>query len=183
MEGTQPLTTFDGQVNFGRVPEIRKRGAQFALPNLYHSGREGEGPHQFHKEAVAGLQYPTELNQAFFAKDNLDRLQEEVRQRVYQASGSKQWVIDRQSDDEMKIIMRGVYLQNARHRVGETQQELAELNETVLTFAVKDVMTAVEHYMTYVQTLAEPVTPLDQPNASSMRGTKGSYQVENVRFF
>lgn len=145
-------------------------------------GRPLAGVDTFAKEAIAGLQTPTPLSEAFFSRKNLNTIQDEIRYRVHISSGKK-YTIDRQDDDAVKVRMRGVYLLWAQHRVGDLPAELAELNERVISDAVREVLSAVEHFIRYRHDIALYPLPLERPTDPSMRGTKGTYTASNVKFF
>ena len=46
------------------------------------------------------------LTQAFFSAENIERIQLMIRKGVYDRSQPKGYIIDKQSVDELKIIMR-----------------------------------------------------------------------------
>ena len=62
------------------------------------------------KDAMTGNWYNTSLSDAFFSKENIQSLQNGLRAGVMQKSNG-QYVIGEQNTDQLKIIMRSVYLQ------------------------------------------------------------------------
>lgn len=179
-------STFEGLQTYGRVPELVMKTQSGIVRDAPYSrmpySEPSNQPYTWDKEALKGVHAKTELNSRFFSASNFEYLQDQIRYRVYQQSGS-QYVIDRQNDDELKIVMRSIYMTYARHRVDELEQELKELNEMVLAYCVKDVLTAVDHYMKYLNTLAYMPQQPARPVNPSMSGTKGSYSSENIKFF
>ena len=59
-------------------------------------------------EAVSKQMLSTPLSDLFFSAMNIDALQEGIRYQVFRQTGQ---VIGRQSDAELKILMRGTFLQ------------------------------------------------------------------------
>lgn len=178
-------STFEGLQTYGRVPELvmKQQGVVRDAPYARTPYDEPAGqPYTWDKEALRGVHAKTELNTRFFSRENFEYLQEQIRYRVYQQSGN-QYIVDRQNDDELKIVMRSIYMTYARHRAGELEEELKDLNEHVLAYCVKDVLTAVDHYMKYLNTLAYMPQQPARPVNPSMSGTKGSYKSENIKFF
>ena len=94
-----------------------------------------------YRTCAGGLE-PTDLSRAYFSDENINYLQKQLHDRVYERS-CKQFDIGRQSDRELMIIMRSYYLTYARHVPGRQREEIHELNERVLEYAVPNVLGAV----------------------------------------
>ena len=101
-----------------------------------------------YREATAGNWYNTELSNSFFSACNINRLQDEIRKGVYDASNG-QYVIDRQNEDELKIIMRGIFLSYAKNLPTDMRSQIITLNEKVLDYAVPQVFGEAQGYIQY----------------------------------
>lgn len=85
----------------------------------------------------------TPLSNRYFSKSNVNFLQNELHDRVFKAS-NKQFDICRQDDRQLLIIMRSYYLTYAKHAPGHESEEISELNEHVLSYAVPNVLGAIK---------------------------------------
>lgn len=59
-----------------------------------------------------GVQTPSPLSTLFFSPQNMNSIQTELRFRVYKRTGV---VINNQDETTLKVIMRGIFLQEADH--------------------------------------------------------------------
>lgn len=110
------------------------------------------------------------LGDIFFSTTNLDALQGAIRTRVYIQSG-RQHVISRQSDTEVKIVMRAMFLSYAQHRT-DTLQEVRELNARVLDFCVPQILNEISMYLHYRKDVSVMSEPLDRGEMASSKGTR-----------
>ena len=78
------------------------------------------------REALTGTTTQTHLSNAFFSKENIEIIQNAIKSGVYKMSNER-FVIGNQNEDTLKIIMRSIFLQNAKHGHNVTQ-EISELN-------------------------------------------------------
>ena len=75
-----------------------------------------------YSDAMIGNWTDSPLSIAFFSGENIDILQNGLRAGVYNMSNGKH-IIERQNENELKIIMRSVFLQKSKNRPdGITQQ-------------------------------------------------------------
>jgi hypothetical protein len=68
---------------------------------------------------------------AFTSAENLELLNAQIQEGVYHASEGNVR-IGRQSQEELKTIMRSIYLTEARHLQFEVAEQVRELNRSVL---------------------------------------------------
>lgn len=127
----------------------------------------------YNKEALKGIQQDSPLSKLFFSKTNIDALQEGIRYSVYKATNGK-FVIGRQSDDELKVIMRSYYLQFSQNLQYELIEQIKELNGLVLDYCVQQVMSGVTSYSGYLRDIQMLPYPMDLPQTTSIYGTKSS---------
>lgn len=97
-------------------------------------------------------QPPTPLNAAFFSKPNVDELQAALAQRVRDGLSLD---ISRQSDWEMLLLMRRVYMEAATNWPDDVAEEVARLNAMVLALAADAVKHNITKYLTYRVKLEE----------------------------
>jgi hypothetical protein len=128
------------------------------------------GPH-YATEAVRGIQGPQTLSDVFFGQQNIDALQHGIRYLVYEKSCGK-YVIGLQSEDELKIVMRSVYLTHARNLSTLILEQVRQLNAKVLEFVVPRVLGEAAIYVEYkrrVSTLPEPMARSESTNRAGSR--------------
>ena len=82
------------------------------------------------RDAMNGNWYNTPLSTTFFSKENINILQNGIRAGVYQKSNG-QYLVGLQSYDELKIVMRGVFLQNSKNLPHNIPQQIEALNAIV----------------------------------------------------
>lgn len=109
----------------------------------------------------------TPLSTAFFSSANIERLQSRLRDIIRQKTG---YVIDRQSDEQLLIVMRYVFMQSARHEGGA--REVRRLNELVLVEIVPQVGSGLAQYLGYLKDASRMYTPMPRGQATSVKGTK-----------
>jgi hypothetical protein len=100
---------------------------------------------------------------------NIDALQEGIRYKVYNKSGIS---IGRQSDNELKVIMRSIYLQYAVNDGSDCVAQVKKLNAAVLNWAVPEVLSNVLQYQTYRKDASTLPLPFDNPQLQTMKGTR-----------
>lgn len=90
----------------------------------------------------------TPLSRMFFSRKNVDYLQYMMKKLVHKETGH---IIGRQSDEELLIIMRSIYLQHSKNLPHDLSRQVAELNYRVLKYSVYDeILPKVKGYMTYL---------------------------------
>jgi hypothetical protein len=81
-------------------------------------------------------------------------------------------VIDEQSVDELKIIMRGMYYQYARNMPNNIAEQVDDLNKKVIDWSVPHILSAVDHYYFYLNDISHLPVPMQQPQSMSSAGSK-----------
>lgn len=117
----------------------------------------------FTNNSLNSIQTNSLLSKTFFSKENFDQLQNMIRYNVYIQSGKK-YIIGRQDNTQLQIIMRSIYLQNSKNQDTNIQKQIKELNSLVLDYSVPNIIVGVQQYMGYkkdVSSIPEPI-PLAQ---------------------
>lgn len=129
------------------------------------------GVKNYKEEALKGIQTESILSQLFFSKKNIDTIQNQIRYNVWEQS-NKQHIIGRQSDTELEIIMRSIYLQYARNLPENIKGQIEELNTMVLDYCIPNILSEVEQYLSYKTNVSNLPKPLSRPENLSNAGTK-----------
>lgn len=132
----------------------------------------------FNREAIMGMHNTNDLSEIFFSNKNLDIVQDAIRRLVYEKS-CKKHLIDRQSDTELRIIMRSIYIQEGRHSQHDVIAEVKRLNTLVLDYAVPKIIQEISMYVTrYKQDIDKMPEPMSRGEFVSSKGTKVLIQKE-----
>jgi len=159
----------------GHVPNIRDPSLQSmaAVPyKLYAGDQRILGNDR--SDLVGHLHSVTPLNAIFFSDANIEKLQADIRNQVYLMSGDKKFVIDRQNDDDLKIIMRSYYLMFGKNDENRVSEELAELNGRVVGYCAGKIYSEVDFHMFYLKDLEEFAPPIANPMNTQVYGTRTS---------
>jgi hypothetical protein len=135
-------------------------------------GHQDTSEVQFQQDMLRGNWEQNELSTGFFSKKNLDAIQRGIRKAVYERSQPKGYIIDDQSVDELKMIMRGMFYQYAKNQPNNIQGQIEELNQRVLSWSVPHILSAVDHYMYYLKDIDTLPVPMSHPMHLSSAGTR-----------
>lgn len=117
-----------------------------------------------YREAIDGILECNVLAQIFFSEGNVQILQNGLRAGVYHLSGDKKLIIPPQNVDQLKIIMRSMYLQYGQFNLQESATKQTEsLNQFVLDYAVPSVYNESIGYLKYCQDQSSLVMPMARP--------------------
>ena len=141
-----PLTNMPSGPHNGSVANIAQPSAGGAPPPaaFLFQQRGDEGAKY---DLTKGNWEETPLSDTFFGVRNMDFLQKRIKEEVFRRSGAKQWNIDEQDINELKIIMRSMYLQYARNMPTDIEGQIQELNNIVIEWSVPRIMSAVQHHL------------------------------------
>ena len=115
-----------------------------------------------YREALIGEWENNVLAQVYFSVENIQIVQNGLRAGVYQMSDNH-YLVPPQNIDTLKIIMRSIYLQYAKHYATDITKQVEELNKIVLDYAVHSVYNEAHGYMKYLQDQSSLVVPLELP--------------------
>lgn len=115
-----------------------------------------------YRNATEGIFEETPLIRAFFSKQNMDTIQQGIRNGVYQRSNG-QYQIGPQDCDALKIIMRSIYLQNAVNIPTDIETQVHALNQLVWNYTVKQVYEEVKGYVKYLYDASTMYVPMEHP--------------------
>ena len=115
-----------------------------------------------YSEALNGELECNVLSQVFFSAENMQIIQNGLRANVYKMSG-EQINIPNQNIDNLKIIMRGIYMQYAEHYPKDIKGQVERLNNLVFEFAVPNLYSEAIAYHKYLIDQSTLVTPMEHP--------------------
>lgn len=139
--------------------------------NAYDLFKESKQNRFVNEEAIKNIHAKNDLSDVFFSRENIDTLQEAIRYMVYKKSCGKH-IIDKQSETDLIIVMRSIYLQYGEHRPFGVFEQVKELNTKVLEYCVPKILEEINIYLQYKHDISALPIPLDRGEFSSSKGTK-----------
>ena len=117
-----------------------------------------------YREALNGVYEESELSNLYFSKENIQIVQNGIRAGIYEKT-NKEHIIPPQNIDNIKIIMRNIYIQYAENQNNITS-EIERLNQLVLGYIIPQVHGSLVSYFKYIKDQSTLVIPLELPNQS-----------------
>ena len=158
----------NGRVNFHSTPS----STGSTVPDSAGFSYPKETEMNFANDMLRGNWDHTALSDAFFTRKNAGLIQKEIKKEVYRMSGSKKYVIDDQDVDELKMIMRAMYLQYSKNSPYNVEGQIADLNKLVIDWAAPRIMSEIDQYQYYLNDISHLPIPLEKPLNMSSAGTK-----------
>ena len=163
-----PAFRYNGRVDISKPSSLQ-------IPNFQQKSVNNAS---FYYEAVQGGFTPNEVSNLFFSCNNIDVLQDGLRYKIYTLTDGK-YVIGRQSEHDLKIIMRSIYLQYSKNLKTDIVSQVRELNSLVLDWAAKEVFSNLKQYNKYIKDVSTLPIPLAR---SPLMTNKGSKTLETKSF-
>lgn len=118
----------------------------------------------------------SELAKLFFSKANIDTLQQLIRSVVFE---NTTYTIDRQSDTELLVIMKSLFLQYAKHPpplIRETGKmytaELYRLNDIVIKDVVPRIVSELSARLAYLHDIQNPIREFPKTISTTIKGER-----------
>ena len=107
----------------------------------------------------------------YFSQENIDMLQYGIKNKVYTVSNGN-FLIGRQSDTELKVIMRSIYFQYGKNNFDNVVEQVKELNRLVIEWAVPQIITNIKQHNSYKQDISTMPMPLERAQLTTQKGTR-----------
>jgi hypothetical protein len=133
--------------------------------------RESTKTNFFQKNAVSHMIQNNELSNIFFSQNNIDALQQGIRYLVWKNSNGK-YVIGNQSETQLQIIMRSIYLQYSKNLSYNIISQIKDLNQKVLDYIIPQIIIEIDQYNYYIKDTNNQPIPLERSINTSSAGTK-----------
>lgn len=159
----------NGRVNLASPPNT---GVQPTVDSLPGFGYQTVAEKGFINDMLRGNLQKDQVSSAFFTPANVARIQAEIKRGVYLRSGPKKYVIDDQDVDEIKIIMRALYLQYSKNNDYNIQGQVNDLNQMVVDWAVPRILSEIDQHLYFLNDISHMPVPLAQPMSMSGAGTR-----------
>jgi len=111
------------------------------------------------------------VSETFFSSENTDIIQEGIINSVYNKSNGM-YQIGRQSDQELKIVMRSIYLQYSKNLNYNINEQILDLNTKVIRWCVDEILSNIKQYFEFKKNVSTLPMPLERAQLPSQKGTK-----------
>jgi len=118
---------------------------------------------------MTGNMGKTNLSEMYFSQSNIDYIQNSIIRGVFNMSNTK---ICKQSEEELLIIMRSIFIQHAKHLDYNFQEQINELNSHVLSYSIKNIDSSIKQYNGYIDNITKEQTIMNMPQSVSIKGDK-----------
>jgi len=115
-----------------------------------------------YNDALNGTLEWNVLAQVYFSAENIQIIQNALRAEVYKRSEGK-INVPNQNIDNLKIVMRGIYMEYAEHYPKNITAQVERLNKLVLDYAVPNVYSEAVAYFKYLIDQSTLAVPLELP--------------------
>lgn len=115
-----------------------------------------------YRDALQGNLVDSPLSLAYFSAPNIQILQNGIRAGVYKLSKG-QYKIGEQSEDQLKMIMRSIFLSYSANMPHSITQQIKALNDLVLDYCVNKVFGEAQAYKKYLYDASTLVVPIEHP--------------------
>jgi len=128
-------------------------------------------------ESAKGIISPTIVSGVFFSRKNIDNLHSKIKVGIKKTLN---YDINNQSEEEIQIIMRSIYLQFSKNTDCDIQKQVFDLNKEVLNYCISNIYTNIKLYLGYIRNISEVsdfVMPL--PEETNIAGNKKGYRMDH----
>ena len=113
----------------------------------------------------------TSLSLKFFSKENINIIQNLIKKGVY-INSNNTYIISNQNEQELIIIMRSIYLQYGKNLPNNINEQINELNNKTVEWAIENIISNIQQYISYKKTCSTLPMPLERAQLPSQKGTK-----------
>jgi len=125
----------------------------------------------FSQEANRGQISRNPISDIYFCTNNVNVLQDGIRYKVWKETGER-YVIGKQSDQELRIVMRSIYYQYAKHLPNDVVGQVRDLNAKVIEWVVPEILSNLRQYEKYRQDASQLPMPMERGPLLTQKGTK-----------
>ena len=158
----------------GRVTELENKS--YGSMNMVKNNPETENKN-YQSKAINNINQSSTISNLFFSEENINNIQNLIRYNVYKLSNQ---TISRQSDTELKIVMRSYFLQYGKNDPSHLREQLTDLNNLVLNYCVPKIYDELLQHQDYIRDVQNLPMPIDRAINVSSAGTKNLKSVTNT---
>lgn len=111
------------------------------------------------------------LSEMFFSRENVDIIHQGLINYVYNKSNGS-YRIGKQSEQELSIVMRSIYLTYGKNLNFNMKEQVRELNRLVIEWCAERIITNIQQYLDYKTNVSTLKMPMETPALTSQKGLK-----------
>jgi hypothetical protein len=135
---------------------------------------------KYAEDALKGMHGQDTLSIIFFSPENIELIQKNLIRSIYNHSNGA-YLISNQSEQDLIVAMRAIFLQNAIHSETITiKEQIKQLNDIVVNKLTPNILNNVKAQMGYLQLINNPLSPIDRPTNTSSAGNRTLPSVTNT---
>lgn len=134
----------------------------------------------FKKFAVEGVTERNQISDLFLSQKNIDFIQKKI---IKTLKIKHNYNISNQSNSELLIIMRSIYLNNCTNNyknMNDVKKEIIKLNDLVINYSVDNIFKNIRSQELYLKKINNDLEPINLPSNTNSKGDK---QLEFKSFF
>ena len=113
----------------------------------------------------------TDVSAVYFSDTNVNLLQTGIRNKILNLSNGK-YNIGKQSDIDLKIIMRSIYFQYGKNTKNDVKGQVLDLNTRVIDWCVPEILSNIKQSDKYIMDISTLPVPLDRPDLTTQKGLR-----------
>tara|TARA_X000000950_G_C13834258_1_gene627499 strand:+ start:554 stop:1108 length:555 start_codon:yes stop_codon:yes gene_type:complete len=118
-----------------------------------------------YRNALQGSWSNCELSKKYFSKENINLIQNILKQKVYKQSNNY-YEIGNQNENALKMNMRNIYFQYSKNLPNNIQEQVSELNEILTNKLVPEIISEATAYIKYKRDISTLAVPIDRPKST-----------------
>jgi hypothetical protein len=138
-----------------------------AKPDNLYGGQQA--PQELNDSLINNTLTSNPLSQAYFNVHNQNLIQIRIIEEIKKISNGE-YIIGRQNDGELQIIMRSFYLQFGKNRDNDIASQVEELNKMVVDECVRIIVPNIQQYLGYRRDISNPIPVLPRSQNVSNKG-------------
>lgn len=119
----------------------------------------------------------TPISKLYFSRVNVSALQQGIRYSVHKYSNEK-YLIDNQSEKELMLIMRSIYLTYSNELPFDVISQVKELNKKVIGYCVPRIIQELDMNSTYKHDITHMPDPISRSTNVSVKGSRSLERTE-----
>jgi len=157
--------------------DVKYQYAGGLIPQL--GANESSKPYDLYKNSsqyqdtnvniISNIVVPNALSRTFFSNDNVERIQRQVVNEVYNQSKKQ---IGKQSYSELQIIMKSIYLQYGKNLSTDIEGQVVTLNKYVIDECTRIIVPNILQYNKYIEDITSPIPVMPRSQNVSNKGYK-----------
>lgn len=113
---------------------------------------------------------PTPLGEIYFSPENIRRIQQKIKKEIFIRSNGKYKLDIDQSQSDLLIVMRAVYISDSKNNPYKLIHQVKELNHKTLERIIPDMLSIIKQDEEYINQLDKPIEPIALPVNVSRAG-------------